>query len=96
MLGSIPGGEKEIIFLSETSRPTLGPKQPPVHLALRSLSRGIKRPECEADQSRRSCADEGNEWSCLHCPICLHCLYRDNFICISMFHVFQSLSEGVW
>jgi hypothetical protein len=52
------------IFLFTTaSRPNLGPTQPPIQWVLVSLSLGVKRPECEADNSPPSSAKVKNAWS---------------------------------
>jgi hypothetical protein len=62
--------------LSKTSRPALGPTQPPIQQVPRALSSGIKRPGCEANHSLPS-SNIKNEWSYTSNPVCLHGMYRD-------------------
>jgi hypothetical protein len=51
-------------FLSTaSSRPALGPTQPPIHWVPGSLSLGVKRPDREADNSHPSSAEVKNAWS---------------------------------
>jgi hypothetical protein len=44
-------GRGKIFLLSTSSRPVLGPTQPPIQLVPGALSPGVKRPGCEADHS---------------------------------------------
>jgi hypothetical protein len=56
-------------FLSSTtSRPALGPTQPPIPWAPRDLSPGIKQPGSEADHSPPSSAEVKNAWSYILTP----------------------------
>jgi hypothetical protein len=48
------------IFLFTTSRPALGPIQPPVRWVPGDLSLGVKRPGREADHSHPSSAEAKN------------------------------------
>jgi hypothetical protein len=45
-----PGRVKNFLF-STSSRPVLGPTQPPIPRVPGALSPGVKRPGCEADHS---------------------------------------------
>jgi hypothetical protein len=47
---SSPGRVKNFLF-STSSRPALGPTQPPIQRVLGAVSPGVKRPEREADHS---------------------------------------------
>jgi hypothetical protein len=58
---SSPGRDKNFLF-SMSSRPTLGPTQPPIQWLPRVLSRGVKRPGREADHSPPSNAEVKNTW----------------------------------
>jgi hypothetical protein len=60
LICSIPGGGWE--FFS-SSRPALGPIQPPVQWVPGALSLGVKRPGHEADHSPPSSAEVKNAWS---------------------------------
>ena len=52
--GSIPGRKKRLYYTPKRPHRLRDLNKPPFHLALGSLSRGIKRPESVADQSRPS------------------------------------------
>jgi hypothetical protein len=76
--------ELEIFLLDTTSRPALGPTQPPTQRIPGALSVGVKRPEREADHSPPSSARSKNEWSYNSTPqygFMAWCLVkrRDNF-----------------
>jgi hypothetical protein len=58
-LGSIPGREEMFPF-STSSRPALGPTQPPIQWVPEALSPGLKGPGREADHSPPSSADVKN------------------------------------
>jgi hypothetical protein len=51
---------QEICLFSTTSRPALGPTQPPIQLMSRALSPRVKRPEREADRSAPSSTEAKN------------------------------------
>jgi hypothetical protein len=57
-----PAGLGMFLF-GTTSRPTLGPTQPPIQWVPGALSPGIKRPDREADHSDPSSAEVKNAWS---------------------------------
>jgi hypothetical protein len=58
----------EIFLLTTTSRPTLGPTQPPIQWVTAALSVEVKRPVCEADHSPPSSAKVKNAWSYTSTP----------------------------
>jgi hypothetical protein len=70
------------MFLSsKMSRPPLGSIQPPNECLPGVLSLEVKWPEREADHLPTSSAKVKNEWSYTSTPpICLHGMYRDNFL----------------
>jgi hypothetical protein len=49
-------------LLSTSSRPVLGPTQPPIRLVPGTLSPGAKRQGCEADHSSPTTAEVKNTW----------------------------------
>jgi hypothetical protein len=53
---------KEISLSSMSSRPILGPTQPPIQWALGALSPGVKRPGREADHSPPTGAEVKKTW----------------------------------
>jgi hypothetical protein len=57
-----------IFLFTTTSRTSLGPTQPPIHLVQGALSLGIKRPGREADHSPPSSAEVKNAWSYTSTP----------------------------
>jgi hypothetical protein len=68
-------GKKGIYFLfATTSRPVLGPTQPPTKWVLGDLSHWIKRPRREGDHSSPSSAELKNEWSYTSTPAIRHCV----------------------
>jgi hypothetical protein len=54
--------------LTTVSRMALGPAQPPIQCVPGAFSQGIKRPECEADNSPPSIAEVKNAWSYTSTP----------------------------
>jgi hypothetical protein len=56
----IPVGSR--IPFSTSSRPTLGPTQPPIQWVPGALSPGVKRPGCEADHSAPTSAEVKKMW----------------------------------
>jgi hypothetical protein len=56
-----------------SSRPALGPTQPPAEWESRTLSTGVMRPGQEDDT--QSSADVKNTWSSISIP--LHCVLRN-------------------
>jgi hypothetical protein len=61
-MGSMIGGFESrkglgIFLLTTTSRPVVGPAQPPIQWVPEALSLGVKRPGCEADHSHPSSAE---------------------------------------
>jgi hypothetical protein len=61
-------GRGKISFLSTSSRPVLGPTQPPIQWVQGALSTEVKRPEHEADHSPASNADVKNTWIYTYTP----------------------------
>jgi hypothetical protein len=55
------GTEKGIFLYATTSRPALGPTQPPAQRVPAALSPGEKRPPCVVEVK--------NVWSCTHTPL---------------------------
>jgi hypothetical protein len=67
-----PGRGKNFLF-SRSSRPALGPTQPPIQRVLGTLSPGVKRLGCEADHSPPASAEvKKNVDLYIHSPIRLH------------------------
>jgi len=68
---------QETFFSSRTTKPALGPTQPPIHWIV-----GVKWSELEVNQSSPSSGKVKNE-SCYNstCPFCLHYMDRGNFAC---------------
>jgi hypothetical protein len=62
---SNPGGGKHFHF-SMSSRPALGPTQPPIQWVQRTLSPGVKRPGCEADHLPPTSAEVKKMWVYIH------------------------------
>jgi hypothetical protein len=62
---------QEIILYCTSSRPALGPTQPPTQWTLWALSPGAKRPERKAHQSPTSSADVNNGGAIPPFPTCL-------------------------
>jgi hypothetical protein len=61
------------IFLSSiTSRPALGPVQPPVQWILEAVCLGVKQHGCETDHSPPCSAEVKNGGAVFPLPICLH------------------------
>jgi hypothetical protein len=60
-------GLRNFLFTT-SSRPALGPTQPPIQWALGALSLGVKWLECEADHSPLSGAEVKNAWSYTSTP----------------------------
>jgi len=59
----------------------LGTTQPPIQWVPQTLSLGVKWPEHVGDHSSPPSARVKYEWSYTSIPpICLHAMYRDNFI----------------
>jgi hypothetical protein len=68
---------QETLFSSRTTRPALGPTQPPFQWIM-----GVKWSELEVNQSPPSSAEVKNESSYTStCTVCLHNMDRDNFDC---------------
>ena len=62
---------QEIFLFNKTSKPALGPSQPPIQCKMRN-PRGAKRSGCESDNSPPFSA-EFHEWSCTSTPsMCLY------------------------
>jgi hypothetical protein len=57
--GPVPGRDKILLF-STTSRPSLGPTQPPIHWVPGAISLRLKRQGREADHSPPSSAEVKN------------------------------------
>jgi hypothetical protein len=55
-------GRGKIFLFSTSSRPVLGPTQPPIQWVLGALSLGVKRLGCEADHSVPTSAEVKNTW----------------------------------
>jgi hypothetical protein len=53
-------GRSKICFLSMSSRPILGPTQPPIQWVSGALSSGVKRPGHESDHSPPTSAEVKN------------------------------------
>jgi hypothetical protein len=69
---SSPGRVKNVLF-SKSSRPVLGPTQPPIQWVLGVLSPGVKRPGREADHSPPNWfRSQENVGLYIHYPIRLH------------------------
>jgi hypothetical protein len=58
---SSPGMFKNFLF-STSSRPALGPTQPPIQWVMGALSPGVKRPGREADHSPPTSSEIKNTW----------------------------------
>jgi hypothetical protein len=58
---SSPGRVKNFHF-SKSSRPALGPTQPPIQWVPEDLSPGVKGPGCEADNSPATSAEVKKMW----------------------------------
>jgi len=64
-----PAGETMELFLcATTSRPALGPTQPPTQWVTGTLTPGSKRPWHEVDHSPPSSAEVKNAWSYISSP----------------------------
>jgi hypothetical protein len=63
---SSPGKVKNFLF--STSRPVLGPTQPPIQWVPGALSPGVKQPEREADHSPPTNAEVKKTWVCTSTP----------------------------
>jgi hypothetical protein len=74
--GSNSGRPKNFFLFSETSRPVVGPTQPPIQLA-KELFPGTKRPVREADHSDPSSAKVMNKRSSTSAPPIIHS--QDNY-----------------
>jgi hypothetical protein len=61
-----------ILLYSSTSRPALGPTKPPIQVVPRSISKGIKRPGREADNSHPSSREYVDLY--IHSQICFECV----------------------
>jgi hypothetical protein len=59
---------KCICLSTTSSRPVLGPTQPPIQWVPGALSLGVKRPGREADNSLPSSAEVKNMWSYASIP----------------------------
>jgi hypothetical protein len=77
------------IFLSpETSRPALGPTQPPIQWVPKFYP-GVKRPGCDVDHWLPSSAEVNNKWSYTSpYPVCLHGMDRDTFTFYSRIYLY--------
>jgi hypothetical protein len=78
---SIPGRDK-IFLLPTTSRPALGPTQPPIALSPGAHSSGVKRQKSEADHSPKSNAEIKNGGAIpppSHTSYRIELKHRDNF-----------------
>jgi hypothetical protein len=62
----VPVGSR--IFFSTSSRPALGPTQPPIQWVPKTLSPGVKRTGCEADHSPPTSAERKNTWTYTSTP----------------------------
>jgi hypothetical protein len=56
-------GRGKIFLLSTSSRPVLGPIQPPIQLVSGTLSPGVKRPGRETDHSSPTIAEVKNVYT---------------------------------
>jgi hypothetical protein len=56
----VPVGE--IFLISTSSRPALGSTQPPIQWVSAALPPGVKRPECEAENSPPTSTEIKNRW----------------------------------
>ena len=75
--GLNPGKGKRFLSSSNTSRPTLGPTQPPIRWMLVFFPR-VKQLGREVNNSRTSSVKAKNEWRCTCSPpICLHGVDRE-------------------
>jgi hypothetical protein len=54
--------EGKIFLLSTSSRPVLGPTQPPIQWILGALSSGVKQPGRETNHSLPTSAEVKNTW----------------------------------
>jgi hypothetical protein len=59
---------QEIFFLTISSRPVLGPTQPPIQWVPRAPSLGVKRPGIEADHATPTSAEVTNMRICTSTP----------------------------
>jgi hypothetical protein len=64
---SSPDKVKNFLF-SMSSRPALGPTQPPIQWVPRALSLGVKRPGSEADHSPPASAEVKKMWTYTSIP----------------------------
>jgi hypothetical protein len=58
----------KIFLFATSSRPALGPTQPPIQGVPGALSMGVRRLGREADHSSPSSAEVKNAWSCISTP----------------------------
>jgi hypothetical protein len=95
-----------ILLSSKTSRPALGPTQPPVGWVLGAVFTGVKWPGSETDHSPPSSAEVTNVWSYNSILlICLQGMYRDSFtlplrkklksVAFKMAHVLQCFLDSL-
>jgi hypothetical protein len=64
-----------VFLITTTSKPALGPNQPPIQCVAGALYLGVKKPGLEADHSPPSSSEVKNAWSCTFSPpIRLHCV----------------------
>jgi hypothetical protein len=61
--GSSPGRGWKFFLITTSSRPALGPTQPPIQWVPGTLSTAVKRPGREADHSPPPCTEFENAWS---------------------------------
>ena len=81
----IQAREKYFYLFSETSRPSLGPNQPPIN-GHRGSFQAVQRPGRDVQRSLPSSAEVKNKWSYTFTPsTCLHGVDRNSCIFLTFF-----------
>jgi hypothetical protein len=87
-------------IFSTSSRPALGPTQPPIQWVAGALSPGVKRPRCEADHSPPTSAEVKKMWLYTSTPpyaFMAWCLISEaqGRLCLYLY-LLRVVSKGLW